>query len=129
MDEYDVFLRWYKTWGRVTSVYPDWRYDTFCKVLYIYNAQPIYHCGVEYMDVYRDTRELDAYGADWVRQYAYEQARYNYADVMSKFSGAIPGPVRDLQFDQGKRGEAGTRKAELLEELKGAQPSPGISQD
>ena len=27
LDEYDTFLRWRKTWQRVTSVRPDWYYD------------------------------------------------------------------------------------------------------
>ena len=129
MDEYDVFLRWYKTWGRVTSVYPDWIYDTGCKVLYIYNASPIYHCGVQFMDVWRDTTKLDAFGAKWVKDFSYETARYSYSDIMSKYSGAIPGPVRDLQFDPNKRGEAQNRIDKLMEQLKGSRITPGIMQD
>src|SRR4051812_16757653 len=37
VDEYDTFLRWRKTWQRVTSVMPQWLYDEDRKTLYIHN--------------------------------------------------------------------------------------------
>lgn len=129
MDEYDVFLRWYKTWGRITSVYPDWMYDATNLVLYIYNAQPIYQCGVMYLQNYTDTINLDAYGAKWVKDYAFQRSRLTYAEIMSKYSGVIPGPIKDLQFDQAKRDKAEAALDKLLVDLKGAQWSAGMMQD
>jgi hypothetical protein len=129
MDEYDVFLRWYKTWGRVTSVYPDWMYDEPNRVLYIYNAQPIYQCGVMWLDVYSDTLKLDTFGAKWVKDYSFQKSRHAYAEIMSKYSGVIPGPIKDLQFDAQRRDKAEAEMDKLIQELKGAQWSAGMMQD
>jgi len=46
LDEYDVFLRWRKTWQRVTSIKPDWFYDEFEHALFIHNPIERYQCGV-----------------------------------------------------------------------------------
>lgn len=129
MDEYDVFLRWYKTWGRVTSVYPDWLYDEPGQVLYIYNAQPIYHCGVMWLDNYTDTLTLDSFGAKWVKDFSFQKSRHAYAEIMSKYSGVIPGPIKDLQFDSQRRDKAETEMDKLLQDLKGAQWSAGLMPD
>jgi hypothetical protein len=127
--EYDVFQRWYKTWGRVASVTPDWLYDEAGKILYIYNASPIYHCGIMVFDIYRDTLELDVFGSKWVKDYAFQSSRLAYAEIMNKFSGAIPGPVKDLQLDQGKRDKAEAKMETLMEALRGAQVSAPLVQD
>lgn len=129
MDQYDMYLRWQKTWARVTSVQPDWVYDEVEKVLMIHNPVERFHCGVVAFLNYTDVVNLDRYGADWVKKYAFQQARLAYAEIMSKFSGVIPGPVKDLQLDQGKRDKAEAKIEQLEAELKGAQLSTAVMTD
>jgi hypothetical protein len=129
MSEYDLFLRWQKMWARVTSVQPDWAYDEIEKILYIHNPIDRWHCGVVAYTAYENVSLLDPFGAVWVKEYAFQKARHAYAEILSKFSGAIPGPVKDLQLDQGKRGEASTKITELETRLFGAQISTPIMID
>ena len=130
LDEYDTFLRWRKVWMRVTSVRPDWLWDDDRNVLFIHNPIQRYHCGVLTHGYYKDTTWLPVYGAQWVKKYALAKARFEYADVMNKFSGAIPGPIKDLQLGTSQRLEDANKKIEDLEaELKSAQISTPISID
>jgi len=117
LDEYDTFLRWRKTWQRVTSVAPDWLHDEERQVLYIYNPIERYHAGIEVHAIHTNTTGLDVTSADWVRKYSTAQARYRYGELLAKFSGAIPAPLKDLTLDQGKRGEAEKQITELDEKL------------
>jgi len=114
LDEYDLFLRWRKTWNRVTSTQPDWLYDDDRKTLFIYNPLERYHAGVEAHGVYTDPQRLPHIGAQWVKEYSLAKAKYLYGDLMMKYSGAVPGPLKDIQLDQGKRAE-GQREVERLE--------------
>jgi hypothetical protein len=68
-------------------------------------------------------------GAQWVKEYALEKARYLLGEVWSKFSGAIPGPLQNLQLDQGKREKAEAALQKLRDKLQGMQKSAGISID
>lgn len=120
MDDYDMFLRWRKTWMRVTSTQPDWYYDDFGQVLLIHNPIERYHAAAFCYFPYTDTTSLDAYGADWVKRYALEKARWTYASILQKYSGAIPAPVAALQLSDG-RPDAATKMAELEKTLFGAQ--------
>lgn len=129
LDEYDVFLRWRKTWQRVTSVRPDWLYDTYEKVLLIHNPIERYQCAVWFYSSYTKPDGLDAIGAQWVQEYALERSRFMLGDLWSKFSGAIPGPLQNLQLDQAKRQMAQERLKELREQLKGMQKSAPIMID
>ena len=61
LDEYDSFLRWRKTWQRVTSVQPDWMYDVFTKTLYIHNPIERYHAGVTSFENFNQTQDLPPY--------------------------------------------------------------------
>lgn len=126
LDEYDTFLRWRKTWMRCTSVQPDWYYDDFEQVMYIHNPLERYHCGVICYFQYPDTRSLPPIGARWVKEFALAKARFLLAEIWMKFSGAIPGPVKDVQLDQGKRDLAIADMAALKEQLKGMQTQAGI---
>jgi len=128
LDEYDTFLRWRKTWMRVTSVRPDWLYDEARQVLYIHNPIARYHCGVIIHSMW-NIRRLPVYGADWVKRYALARARLTYSEILSKFSGALPGPVQALQLDQTK-GQTSQEAVDKLEaEIKAAQESAALSQD
>lgn len=129
LDEYDTFLRWRKVWQRVTSVRPDWFYDDVEQALYVHNPIERYQAGVFIYAPFTDTKNLTITGAQWVKEYATEKARYMLGDLWMKFSGAIPGPVQNLQLDQGKRDKAETRLQELREQLKGMQLAAPISID
>lgn len=129
LDEYDTFLRWRKVWQRVTSIQPNWFYDDARKVLYIHNPIERYQAGIQMYGPYANTEALDLTGSIWVKQYALEQARYTYGEFLSKFSGAIPGPLQPLILDQQKRNNAQGRLDKLMEQLKGMQQLPPIQID
>ncbi len=129
LDEYDTFLRWRKTWQRVTSVKPDWYYDEDRQALYIHNPIERYQAAVFFYSSYTKTQSLPPVGAQWVKDYALERARFLLGEVWAKFSGAIPGPLQNLQLDQQKRDRADQRIKELEEKLKGMQRSSPIMID
>lgn len=129
LDEYDNFLRWRKTWKRVTSVEPNWLEDQENRCLWIYNPIERYHCGLTMHAPYEDTVGLDVTSATWVKDYALERARYAYGEILAKFSGAIPSPLKDLQLDQTKRASAEERIRLLEDKLQNMQAFPGISID
>jgi len=126
LDEYDVFLRWRKTWQRVTSVRPDWYYDEPNVCLYISNPIERYQAAVFFYSSYTSTKGLPPVGAEWVREYSLEKSRFLLGELWSKFSGAIPGPLQNLQLDQQKRQLANDRLKELREGLKGMQRSTPV---
>jgi hypothetical protein len=121
MDEYDTFLRWRKTWQRVTSIRPDWFYDDMEEALYIHNPIERYQAGVFCYWPHERTEKLPAAGADWVKRYALARSRLLLGEVWMKFSGAIPGPAKDIQLDQSKREKAQEEIDKLMEQLKGMQ--------
>lgn len=118
LDEYDVFLRWRKTWQRVTSVRPDWFYDEYEQVLYVHNPIERYQAAVFFYSTYTKTNGLPLYGSQWVKEYALERSRFLLGEIWAKYSGAIPSPVQNLQLDQAKRDRADARLKELRESLK-----------
>ena len=128
VDEYDTFLRWRKTWARVTSVRPDWLWDDTRGCLYIHNPIARYHAGVLVYAMW-PLQRLPVFGADWVKKYALAKARYTYGEVLAKFSGALPGPVKDLQLDQTKREKAEQDMQKMEEQLKAAQEQVPMSID
>lgn len=126
LDEYDTFMRWRKTWMRVTSVQPDWVYDDAEQVLYIHNPLERFHCGVMCYFPYSNCQSLPPIGARWVKEYALAKARFLQGDIWMKFSGAIPGPVKDIQLDNGKRESALLEMDKLKAQLFGMQTQAGI---
>jgi hypothetical protein len=129
LDELDGFTRWLKTFMRVTSARPDWQYDEVRKVLYIHNPMPYYHCAVTWYGNYEKTELLNNYGALMVRDLAFQLARHGYAELLQKFSGAIPGPVQNLTLDNSKREAAKVEIDRLLAKLEASQCIPCISID
>lgn len=127
--EYDMYLRWQKMWARVSSVQPDWVYDEINKVLMIYNPVERWRCGVVAFKTYDNVSQLDLYGADWVKKHAFQKSRAAYAEIMNKFSGAIPGPIKDQQLDQQKQGKAEAKVEELEKTLQAAQISMPLGID
>ena len=121
LDELDSFMRWMKVWMRVTSIRPDWTYDQANQQLLIWNPLDRYQAGLQWYQPYTDTPKLDQFGAKWVKDYAFQKSRMQYAEFLSKYSGAIPGPVQNLQLDQQKRDKAETKMKELEDHLEAAQ--------
>jgi hypothetical protein len=121
LDEYDTFLRWRKTWQRVTSIKPDWFYDEMAGALYIHNPIERYQAGIFAYWPHERTEKLPATGADWVKRYALALSRFKLGDIWMKFSGAIPGPIQNLQLDAGRRDSAQAELDKLMEQLKGMQ--------
>lgn len=126
LDEYDTFLRWRKTWTRVTSIRPDWFYDESEQVLYIHNPVERFLCGVICYFPYPNTQSLSPIGSRWVKEFALAKSRFLQGDLWMKFSGAIPGPVKDIQLDATRRDSAQTEMDKLKEQLKGMQTQAGI---
>lgn len=114
---------------RVTSVRPDWFYDEAERVLYIHNPIERYQAAVFIYANWTGTKGLPQHGSVWVREYALEQAKYQQGDLWMKFSGAIPGPVKDIQLDAQKRNLAMDRIKVLEERLRGMQRLTEISID
>jgi hypothetical protein len=118
LDEYDTFLRWRKTWLRVTSIVCDWWYDRDNKRLLIHNPVSRYHASVFWFKPYANVSLLPLTGSQWVKEYALEKSRYVYGEVLAKYSGAIPGPAQSLTLDQQKRTAAAEKITKLEEKLK-----------
>jgi len=129
LDEYDAFLRWRKVWQRVTSVKPDWFYDDARQVLYIHNPIERYQAGIFMYGNYNRTEDLDQNGAQWVKEFATEQARFNYGEILAKYGGAIPAPLKDIQLDSQKRDKAEKRLDKLRERLQGMQKLTPVQQE
>lgn len=129
LDEYDMFLRWQKTWLRVASIQPQWTYDETERALYIHNPLDRYMCGLLIYENWEDTTGLDLFGSQWVRDYALQKARLLLGEMLLKFSGAIPGPARDLQLDIAKRDKAQIEIDKLEARLFGSQMMPGLQTD
>ncbi len=129
LDEYDIFLRWRKTWKRVTSCEPDWFYDEYERTLYVYNPIERYQAGVICFFPYANTQSLPMSGAGWVKDYATAKARFLQGDIFMKFSGAIPAPMKDIQLDAGRRDTAAQEMKDLKESLKGMSTGAGIWTD
>lgn len=129
VDDLDTFYRWRKTFQRVTAITPDWYFSEEENCLYIHNPIERYHATAFIDKYWTDTEKLPYRGADWVKQYAVARARYQYGEILSKFSGAIPGPVQNLTLDQTKRAEAKEAMDKLEEKLFGMQESTPLHLD
>jgi hypothetical protein len=129
LDEYDLFLRWRKVWQRVTSIKPDWFYNEMERALFIHNPIERYQAGIYCYWPHESTERLDLTGADWVKRYSLARSKLLLGEVWMKFSGAIPGPVKDLQLDSAKRETAQAEVDKLMEQLKGMQRAAPVMID
>lgn len=126
VDEYDTFLRWRKTWQRVTSIKPDWYWDEPRQLLYIHNPIERYQAAIFAYGIYKDTTALPLMASNWAKEYSLERSRYLYGEVLAKYSGAIPGPLKDIQLDASKRDKAEARLEKLKEKLQNMQSGAGM---
>lgn len=127
IDEYDSFLRWRKMWQRVTSVKPDWFYDETSRALFIHNPIERYQAGIFIYANWDSTQTLDLTGAQWVKEFAVEQSRFTYGEILAKYGNAVPGPLKDLQLDNQKRDKAEKRLDALRVRLQGMQRLTAVS--
>ena len=95
----------------------------------IHNPIERYQAGVFMYALYKSTEELDLTGSQWVKEFALEQARYTYGEILAKFSGAVPGPLQALVLDQQKRSNAQARLDKLRERLQNMQLFPSVQID
>jgi len=111
--DYDVFLRWRKTFMRVTSVEPDWFYDDKDKILWIYNPLTEYSAGY-FWYLPRTLAEVHLSHEDWVMEYTLARSKYILGVNRSKFKGAIPGPGKEITTDgEDLKSEAKEKMQEL----------------
>lgn len=130
MGEYDSYLRWQKTWQRVTSTAPQWQYDEVRKCLWIHNPIARYRAAILIYYNWQRTEDLPAFGSLWVKEMSLAKAQYQLGDLWSKFSGAIPSPGgKDIQLDGGKRDKAEQKIKDLEAQLYASQELTPLSQD
>lgn len=130
MGDYDTYLRWQKTWQRVTSTDPKWQWDEVRKCLWIHNPIARYRAAILLYCNWPGTKDLPAFGSLWVKEYALAKARYQLGDLWMKYSGALPSPSgKDLQLDQGKRDKAEKDIERLEKQLADSQELCPITQD
>jgi hypothetical protein len=129
MGDYDSYLRWQKTWQRVTSTMPDWTYDEVRRCLWIHNPIARYRAAVLIYRNWDKTENLPAFGLDWVKDYSLAKSSKLLGDVFMKFSGSLPGPAQNMQLDSGRRDKAEATMKELENTLKGAQETTPLSID
>lgn len=127
IDEYDSFLRWRKMWQRVTSVKPDWFYDETNKVLMIHNPIERYMAGIFIYANWDSTQTLDQIGAQWVKEFSVESARFLYGEILAKYGNAVPAPLKDIQLDSQKRDKAEKRLDAMRIRLQGMQRLTPVS--
>ena len=129
MGDYDSYLRWQKTWQRVTSTQPDWLYDEVRRCLWIHNPIARYRAAVCLYLNWKATETLPAFGADWVKEYALAKAALQLGENWQKFSGAIPGPAQNLQLDNSKISRAEKRITDLETQLRAAAENAPVTGD
>jgi len=93
------------------------------RALYIHNPIERYQCGIFCYWPHTCTEKLDYTGADWVKRYALASSELLLGTLWMKYSGAIPGPLQNLQLDQQKRELAQAKIDKLIEQLHGMMRS------
>jgi len=112
--DYDLFLRWRKTFMKVTSVQPEWFWDPIQKILWIYNPIEQYKASY-FWYMPRELATVDLAHERWVEKYVLARSKYMLGVNRSKFQGAIPGPSKDINTDGKEMKEEGTKETEELE--------------
>lgn len=128
IDEYDLFLRWRKTWMRASSVKPNWLYDEINRCLYIHNPVERYTCSIlAYFNW--NIQCLPQFGANWVKEYSLAACEQQLGNLYMKYSGAIPSPNGNLQLDSKRRDDAQAKLDKLDQQLFNSQESSPLSID
>jgi len=98
MESYDIFLRWRKTFMRVTSVEPNWEWEPTSQSLMVYS--PIEQTKACYFwFAPRTVNQIPMQHVNWFRRYATAKAKNTLGKARSKFQGLLPGPARDINLN------------------------------
>jgi len=122
------FMQWRKSFQRVTSRKPSWKYDDLAKTILIFNPVNYHACAL--ITVMRDFAAVRLQHKDLLKNLALAFARTSLGDARSKF-GEIRGPGMQ---SVGLSGESlvtrGDKEAEkYMQELKAIRPRLLISWD
>lgn len=115
------FMQWRKSFQRVTSRQPTWKYDDLNQEILIANPVNYYAC-VMYT-VMRDFEAIRVNHRSIFKDMALANARISLGEVRSKFS-EIKGPgLQSIGLDGGKLIDRGEKEKEVaLTRLKGIRP-------
>lgn len=98
MESYDIFLRWRRTFMRVTSVEPNWEWDNLNKLLMVYSPiEQTKACYFWFMP--RTIEQIPMQHLNWFKKYSLAKAKDALGKARSKFQGLLPGPARDLNLN------------------------------
>jgi hypothetical protein len=110
MESYDIFLRWRKSFMRITSVKCSYQWDEINQTLMI--DCPIERTRACYMwHQPREIRHIPMQFIPWFNDYCVAKAKLTLGQIRSKFQGQLPGPARDLTLN------GDTLKQEAQEEI------------
>jgi len=112
--DYDIFLRWRKTFMKVTSVQPEWHWDQNAKILWIYNPIQDYKASM-FWYLPRTLETVELAHERWVEKYILARSKYILGVNRSKFQGAIPGPSKEISTDGKDMKDEGKQELEKLE--------------
>jgi len=113
--DYDIFLRWRKTFMKVTSVEPEWMWDQNAQTLWIYNPIEAYKASMWWY-LPKTLAQVDLVHERWVKDYLLARCKYLLGLNRSKFQGAIPGPARDITTDGNDLKSEGRDEMKRLED-------------
>jgi hypothetical protein len=99
IDEYDIFNRWRQTFERVTSTLPAWKWEEDTKSLWIYNPIPLTKIAYMVMVPPKRLEDIRYSDEDWIYDYVTAWCRKFLGENRGKFSGAIPGPQKELNLN------------------------------
>lgn len=114
MESYDVFLRWRKTFMRITSVKCNWQWDELNQALMI-------DCPIErtracyFYHMPRQISQIPLQFIPWFQNYCVAQGKLQLGEIRSKFQGALPGPARDLTMNGDSLKQEALTEIEKLE--------------
>lgn len=98
MTDMDIFMRWRKTFQRVLSVAPSWEYFQDRNILMLYTV--VHRAKATYFFHFpRKLSQVPMQHSDWILKYSTAKSKLKLGRIRSKFTGALPGPSRDLQMD------------------------------
>lgn len=114
MESYDIFLRWRKTFMRVTSVAPQAEWDELNNVMVVYAPVDGTNMCVAWHQP-RNLSQVRLEDQDWIRKYTLAKCKFTLSQVRDKFSGVLPGPAQNLQLNGAKLAAEATTEIEKLE--------------
>jgi len=122
--DYDLFLRWRKTFMKVTSVEPEWLWDEQLRVLWIYNPISDYKATMYYY-LPHTLETVPLVHERWFKDYLLGRSKYMLGLNRSKFQGAVPGPSKDINTDgQELKSEGKEEMERYREEIFSMQADP-----